>query len=751
MWAGMRGSITACCVCANSDYMLRLLKSWFCVALLLGGVRLTCAFSLLGPFNEAYQIGALGYGSPLYGGDVGAPKNIGEEYRWNLPVLYYAFDESFLNYFGSNGVVEVDKAMALFNSLNNVSSYSADLHEFPLQSMRMHDRAEALHLRDIRSTTLGVIWEELGLAEAGRFVWTLRNRVPAPSCPAYDYTVIKRNFDPVTYVPSSYVNGVLATYQIQEYCPARDAADALEFTVDPLARNFSAVASTVPRMGGYFTGFTRDDVGGLRYLLRASNINYETVTPDATLLSGSVSQGITNTATTQLLVTSNLTLFTQQALTNNAAALQALYPDLFITSTTFDYTNLVTTNVTGYYTNYPWQVAGSPPVFVQVYTPVITPTTIYNHTYGNVYLISSNKGGFVTTVTTTVTVQTNTAQVVTNTSRSAVFDPNLVLGSILILPTNLCALSIVRTQLVQVVPVASAPVTVTNAVGGATSVYSEYNSTVYTLVINPVTCPGGGPTTVGGPALRQGIEKISFVRRDYDSLLGTLYQPVTAYFTNYAIANNQVVTQGFSRVVSEPDIVFRAADIVSDPATGPIVFVYRRQNPRYTTNGTATALAGPGILLPPFDITFNKVGPIKLNVGPQFLDERSSADYFVWGSFDGTTNTPVIYPSGTSIANLENEVLLQISPATLPAGFVGQTNYTATFSAWGGVPAYQSPFTWSLSPDSAGLPPGLALSSNGAISTVGSLTQSGAFPVIIRLTDSVGRTADREYVITINP
>ena len=27
--------------------------------------------------------------------------NLGEEYRWNSPMLTYAYDESFLNYFGS--------------------------------------------------------------------------------------------------------------------------------------------------------------------------------------------------------------------------------------------------------------------------------------------------------------------------------------------------------------------------------------------------------------------------------------------------------------------------------------------------------------------------------------------------------------------------------------------------------------------------------------------------------------------------
>jgi len=43
----------------------------------------------------------------------------------------------------------------------------------------------------------------------------------------------------------------------------------------------------------------------------------------------------------------------------------------------------------------------------------------------------------------------------------------------------------------------------------------------------------------------------------------------------------------------------------------------------------------------------------------------------------------VVYPNGTSIQNLENQVLILISPQTLPAGEVGAA-YNATFTATGG-------------------------------------------------------------------
>ena len=47
-----------------------------------------------------------------------------------MPTVYYAYDVNFLDYFGSNGVVSVDGAFAVMNSLTNVSSYSPSLWSF---------------------------------------------------------------------------------------------------------------------------------------------------------------------------------------------------------------------------------------------------------------------------------------------------------------------------------------------------------------------------------------------------------------------------------------------------------------------------------------------------------------------------------------------------------------------------------------------------------------------------------------------
>jgi hypothetical protein len=149
--------------------------------------------------------------------------------------------------------------------------------------------------------------------------------------------------------------------------------------------------------------------------------------------------------------------------------------------------------------------------------------------------------------------------------------------------------------------------------------------------------------------------------------------------------------------------------------------------------------------------TFNKVGPIFINLGPFFIDEKTADLVFIWGSFDGTTNPPVVYPIGTSIAALENQMFMQFTPLTMPDGVVG-LGYLVQFAGSGGQP----PYTWSLSPNSAGgLPPGFdppqadGTFANGAIT--GTPTQAGTFDFSIRMTDSAGRYVDHPYTLTISP
>ena len=273
--------------------MLRYFQKPFLALMVVGAVHSAQAFSMLGPLGlavEPWKTGEIGY-NPR-GFDIGGAMNLGEEYRWNMKTITYGFDESFLNYFGQRGVDEVKKAIAILNNVPAFSSMSSNLAEFSTDTRRENYRASALGLYDLKSAALGLLLEEMGLASPERYVWALRDRRPIAGTPYFQYLVIKRNFDPVTLVPSSYVNGILYTYAILAI-PFNGGVfyDAVEVPVDPLAFGFSAVISSVDAegsevdsfpLGHFFVGLTRDDMGGLRYLYRPTNYNVEDLVPGTT-------------------------------------------------------------------------------------------------------------------------------------------------------------------------------------------------------------------------------------------------------------------------------------------------------------------------------------------------------------------------------------------------------------------------------------------------------------------------------------
>jgi hypothetical protein len=273
--------------------MLRFVKSAILtLALALSGWS-SFAFSMLGPL-DTWQVQRISYGhvAPVFD-DIGGPMNLGEEYRLNIKTITYSFDADFLNYFGQRGADEVRKAFAILNALPPFSKMSEDLSEFPLNTRRENYEAAGLFLFDIKSEMLSVILSQIGLASPERYVWTLRDRVVFPG-PLVQYTVIMRNFDPITSEPSKFVNGTLYTYGIFEIPqPPYDWADAVEFPLDPLAPTFTAVVSAndglwggILSLGQYVTGLTRDDVAGLRHLYRKENVNVEGLLPDTLPSSG---------------------------------------------------------------------------------------------------------------------------------------------------------------------------------------------------------------------------------------------------------------------------------------------------------------------------------------------------------------------------------------------------------------------------------------------------------------------------------
>lgn len=759
--------------------------------------------------GDSWEEQALAYG---LAGDIGTPKNLGEEYRRNTPILNYAFDANFLNYFGSNGVLEVEKAIAVFNNLakTNLSDYPANLSNFPLNTLRENYKAQALSLMDLKSRTMNVLIEELGLAEPERWVWCLHDRyqIPGTTCPdGMEYLVIKRNFDPLV-TPlnqsqvSSFVNGTLYSYYIVEYCTPTPPvlADAVEFRVDPLATGFTSVAGGADyygvdlvdgiSVGRFYTGLTRDDVGGLRYLMRASNMNVEFAGASTVTI-------VTNKAPQlqQPLFTGDFHLFSLRALTNDPGTLAALYPGLIITGSTPIFTNIVSTNTTAFFTNSPYDSAGTPARLVFATNYVTNVVTYFHHTFANVltgpYYTNSlpyYTNGLVSLLTTNISPgachpwSIPTDGICTNVSQSTPFLTNDTFGDFFIIPTNSCGVSIVATQLVTTVYVTNSLVDVTNIITGTSNVFNEefsqnliYSYQQHAFIINPVECP---TNTV---ALRQGIESIRFVRQNFDSLIGDFqsYEPVTNDYVLTAVTNSTAFPQHIRRVSYLPDVVFTAGDLATPsgvpPGGGGDL---ARSVPQYiaATNAAVSGLVdGPGILsadVTPGDgatggggtnivITYDKVGPSFFNASPYayfFNAEYYQSTEPVWGSFDGSTNDPVVYPNGASVANLESQILIPITPAggTLPDGQLG-VNYATVFSGFtAAVPSsygWTLPTTWSLSPDSSALPLGLTLNANGTITgtPVGDL--NGTYDIIVRLSDSAvtPHHVDWQYSIRINP
>lgn len=246
--------------------------------MLAGALPRAHAFSLLGELDD-WQTTELGFGF----NELGGSKDIGEEFRLNTPVLTYGFDSTFLDYFGAAGVKAIDQAFAIMNKLPRVSKMSPDLSEFLLQDAQIpNETARTLNLFDLKSYTLGILLEHMGLA-GEEHVYDLQKRVPFPGTCQFDYQVIIRNFDPITYDYTPYVNGALYTYSIVDDCPVRSVAFAVETLVDPTDIGFNAVASFRGglRYGGYYIGITRDDAGGLRYIYRKNNYNNERLSPGA--------------------------------------------------------------------------------------------------------------------------------------------------------------------------------------------------------------------------------------------------------------------------------------------------------------------------------------------------------------------------------------------------------------------------------------------------------------------------------------
>jgi len=784
--------------------MLRSVKNIFWMLALLTGAQSAFGFALIGPplttgTPDAFQVQLIGY--DLNNSENGTPKLIGQEYRRNTPVLYWAYDQFFWQYFSTNGVIAIQQAFDMYNSVGKVSQL--DPNDYPEDSRRVNYQAQALSLYDLKSYLAGLLSNEVGLFEPTRWVWGLTERVqlqpPNPPCPLnMEYFVVQRNYSlgPVgtdSYPTTSYVNGVLYSYFIDDTCQGNAPADAVEFPVDPLSQPYSAVAdffgATYQGLlpGTFYTSLTRDDVSGLKYIYATNNFNLEPA-------GDRVTEYVTNDAP-QIVTTQDLNALATAAPVSSAATLQAQFPGLQVLSTSNYFGLQITTNITEILVNSPLDPAGAPPSHPIISTNFTTNVVqFFSHTFGNIITNTYATRGIVGTVTQTITNSpfapagapptTNTA--VKFTTQKGVF------GDFFILPTNQCSALILSNFLTTVTVVTNLPIVTSNAAAGGTatitftpgSVTFQTNNTVIYL---PVTCP---TNAIG---LRGGMDQIHFVARPYDFITSQFWDTVTNTYslTEFDESNGVYVERHFSRRVPRPDFIFSAANF-SGPGT--VIYTNTVDNSTFTltitipqpTTATQGALevdnftlatggrgtvpqntsfdqsarplnqAGPGTIIndpvSPRYYVFNSVFPLFDNLSAStgttnnFIDptEATQVPITAWASFDGTTNAPVVYPNGTSLLEFQNAILGPVpATPTLPDGNIG-VNYLVQLAARSGT----APYTWSLSPTSPALPTGLNISSDGKITGIPSGPAS-IYDFTVRITDAAGRTRDIQYTITI--
>jgi hypothetical protein len=653
--------------------MPRLFLTFGLLVLVLAG-RPASAFSLLGPRaedpgGEAWQTVANGYS---LAGDIGAVKNITEEYRWNKPVITYAFDLSFVNYFGTNGIAAVEAAMAVYNSLPDLSTLSQELSEYPLQdpvtqavttfrdSRRVNYTAQALNLLDMKSFTMSYLAEQLGLADPERNVWTLRARALVGALPVTNYFTIMRNFDPVTYQPSRYVNGNRYTYNILEIDnPFR--VIPFETPVDPESTlyGFSSVANQITGFipGVFYTYLTRDDIGGLRYIYDRDNLNYERFSLGSQIIAPDTN-GITLISNIDL---SNFSLFTRFS---DPATVQAAFPNLVILSnsvsfdTTIDVVGITVTNVRP-----PW----SDPFTTWFEIVPILQTNlvlVYDYVFGNVITNYSSP----TTVVRTELFGFETEP--WSTPGNPIYRTNIIdeiidvpSGAILIVPPNVARFEFVPGAAITNIFTITNTVFQTNVVDNGllrplfAAEYTLFTNVTYAVLPYTLQTP---PDSV----LRGGIGKINFERLGGALFTGTNFLHTNSYTVTYILnrfGTPQLVTNEVRLAGTAPDILIAAGDIEDDVDPAPAERSINFQNNGDINSSTGAPFqGGPGNIFPSSILSFNKVGPGLFNSRPGTATEEAAlsefVDYPIWGFFDGSTNPPVVFPQDVTLQDIESVI-----------------------------------------------------------------------------------------------
>lgn len=180
---------------------------------------------------------------------------------------------------------------------------------------------------------------------------------------------------------------------------------------------------------------------------------------------------------------------------------------------------------------------------------------------------------------------------------------------------------------------------------------------------NPINLTVSNTTTTGFAGLLGGVEKITFVKTPFDSVLGTSFTPIIYRYSMPWRTNGVSRTLTVTRTVTQPDIIFTAGNLTFPGGGLPYQETLTRVSGFLSygfavSEGGGDPLATPRVITPEMIVTLNNSGQVYYNQGSGFLDEANNIGLgYNWGSFNGSTNAPVVFPTGASLAELEEQVL----------------------------------------------------------------------------------------------
>ena len=289
--------------------------------LLLVGVESSLGFVMIGPMGAA-EVAAAGTDFNITD-DLGGPKELKQFFRWNNPYLTYTFDSSFVRYFGLEGMDAVHDAFRVVNdffipadgSYDGVSSmdFARDGFLSNYNTTWVNTTAQNAQIIDIKSLTLGMLVNHLGVGNPHRYAFTVRGMSTNNTGTQVSFNVRLKNYDPLTWQPTDVINGVQYSYRLIHDSPpqaggaltAPTFVDMEEFTTDTSGNAWTSVAGIVDafygntaiywtdsptafNFGVYYEGrnamggqyqprhaLTYDDVGALKYMYRTNNFVYE--------------------------------------------------------------------------------------------------------------------------------------------------------------------------------------------------------------------------------------------------------------------------------------------------------------------------------------------------------------------------------------------------------------------------------------------------------------------------------------------